>query len=371
LKLKYLTHLDKVPVYRPGKPIDEVKRELGIEEVVKLASNENPFGCSLFVKKAVEREAVNINRYPDSGAYYLRKELARFLSVDEDEIIFGNGSNEVLDIIARAFLEEGDEVITFQYSFLVYKIVSLLQGADVVEVPVKENFERNLEDLLKAITPKTKLIFIDNPCNPTGIGNKKEEFDEFIRELPDDVVVVIDEAYFEYAKPHGVPDGINYIHPINPKIPHKNVIITRTFSKAYGLAGLRIGYGVAREEIIQILEKIRQPFNTNHLAQIGAVEALKDQKFIEYCVSQNEIGKEFLYEELEKLNIHFIPSFANFIMFKSPLEDLYEKLLKEGVAVRPAFGVEGYYRVSIGTMEENKKFVDTLRKIINHKTEVN
>ena len=362
--MNYLKHLDNVPVYKPGKPIDEVKREIGLEEVIKLASNENPFGCSLFVKKAIEKETLNINRYPDGGAYYLRKELSKFLSVDEDEIIFGNGSNEVLDMIARAFLKEGDEVLIFQYSFIVYKIVSLIQGATIKEVPVEKNFSRNLNKLLENISPRTKVIFIDNPCNPTGVANLKEDFDNFIMNLPDNVLLVIDEAYFEYAKQHNVPNGINYVKLINPKIPKKNIIITRTFSKAYGLAGLRIGYGVANKEIIKVLEKVRQPFNTNHLAQVGAIEALKDQKFVEYSVLQNEIGKEYLYEELEKLNIHFIPSFANFIMFKSPIDNLYDSLLKNGVAIRPAFGVDGFYRVSIGTMEENKKFIEILKRII-------
>lgn len=362
--MNYLKHLDNVPVYKPGKPIDEVKREIGLEEVIKLASNENPFGCSLFVKKAIEKETLNINRYPDGGAYYLRKELSKFLSVDEGEIIFGNGSNEVLDMIARAFLKEGDEVLIFQYSFIVYKIVSLIQGATIKEVPVEKNFSRNLNKLLENISPRTKVIFIDNPCNPTGVANLKEDFDNFIMNLPDNVLLVIDEAYFEYAKQHNVPNGINYVKLINPKIPKKNIIITRTFSKAYGLAGLRIGYGVANKEIIKVLEKVRQPFNTNHLAQVGAIEALKDQKFVEYSVLQNEIGKEYLYEELEKLNIHFIPSFANFIMFKSPIDNLYDSLLKNGVAIRPAFGVDGFYRVSIGTMEENKKFIEILKRII-------
>lgn len=362
--MNHLKHLENVHVYKPGKPIDEVKRKLGLEEVIKLASNENPFGCSLFVKKAIERETLNVNRYPDGGVYYLRKELSKFLAVDKDEIIFGNGSNEVLDMIARAFLKEGDEVLIFQYSFIVYRIVSLIQGATIKEVPVEKDFSRNLNKLLENISSKTKIIFIDNPCNPTGVANLKDEFDNFIINLPEDILLVIDEAYFEYAKLHGVPNGINYVKPINPKVPKKNVIITRTFSKAYGLSGLRIGYGIADKEIIKILERVRQPFNTNHLAQIGAIQALKDQKFVEYSVSQNEIGKEYLYEELEKLNIHFIPSFANFVMFKSPVNNLYTELLKKGIAIRPAFGVDGYYRVSVGTMEENKKFISALRKII-------
>ncbi len=359
--IKPLDHILNVPVYKPGKPVEEVKRELGLSEIIKLASNENPFGCSLFVKKAVEREAVNINRYPDGGAFYLRKELSSFLEIDENQLIFGNGSNDILDMIARAFLDKNSEVLMFQYSFIVYKIVSLLQGATVKEIPVECDFSRNLEKLLESITDKTKVIFIDNPCNPTGFANKKEEFDEFIKNVPDNVLVVIDEAYFEYAKEHGVPDGLNYVNPINPKIPRKNVIVTRTFSKAYGLAGLRIGYAIAQKEIIEILERVRQPFNVNRLAQVAAIEALKDQKFVEFSVKENEKGKEFLYEEFEKRGIHFVPTYGNFIMFKvDDAKMVYENLLRNGVVIRPAFGLDNYLRVSIGTMEENKKFIEKL-----------
>ncbi len=362
--LNPLKHILQVPVYKPGKPIEEVKRELGLDDIVKLASNENPFGCSLFVKKAIEEEAININRYPDGGGYYLKKALSRFLEIDESQIILGNGSNDVLDMIARVFLDNDSEVLMFEHSFIVYKIVSLLQGAKIKEVPVECDFSRNLQKLIENITPKTKVIFIDNPCNPTGFANKKEEFDEFIKNVPEDVLIVIDEAYFEYAKHHGVPDGINYINIINPKIPQKNVVITRTFSKAYGLAGLRVGYGIAKKEIIQLLERARQPFNVNRLAQIAAVEALKDQKFVQYTVSENEKGKEFLYEEFEKRGIHFVPSYANFIMFKvENAEEIYQKLLEKGVVIRPAFGLDNYLRVSIGTMEENKKFISALDDI--------
>ena len=362
--IKHNKHLDNIPVYKPGKPIEEVQREYNLDEVIKLASNENPYGCSLFVKKAVESEAVHLNRYPDGGAYYLRKKLASFLSVDEDEIIFGNGSNEVLDMIARVFLNPDSEALMFQGSFIVYKIVSMLQGAKVKEVPLENNFQRDLNRLLDTITENTSVVFIDNPCNPMGVANFKDEFDEFIRKLPDHVLLVLDEAYFEYAKQHNVPDGINYVRPINPKIPKKNVIITRTFSKAYGLAGLRIGYGIASKDIISKLEKVRQPFNTNRLAQVAALEALKDQAFVKFSVDMNEKQKEYLYEELEKLGICYIPSYANFIMFKSPREDLYERLLEKGISIRPAFGFDGYLRVSVGTQEENEKFVKTLKEIL-------
>ncbi len=368
--IKPLDHILNVPIYKPGKPVEEVKRELGLSDIIKLASNENPFGCSLFVKKAVEREAVNINRYPDGGAFYLRKELSNFLEIDENQLIFGNGSNDILDMIARAFLDKNSEVLIFQYSFIVYKIVSLLQGATVKEVPVECDFSRNLEKLLENITDKTKVIFIDNPCNPTGFANKKEEFDEFIKNVPDNVLVVIDEAYFEYAKEHGVPDGLNYVNPVNPKIPKKNIIITRTFSKAYGLAGLRIGYAVAQKEIIEILERVRQPFNVNRLAQVAAIEALKDQKFVEFSVKENEKGKEFLYEEFEKRGIHFVPTYGNFIMFKvDDAKMVYENLLRNGVVVRSAFGLDNYLRVSIGTIEENKKFIEKL-ELLGYKCKV-
>ncbi|MDQ7056507.1 MAG: aminotransferase class I/II-fold pyridoxal phosphate-dependent enzyme [Persephonella sp.] len=221
-----------------------------------------------------------------------------------------------------------------------------------------------MEDSHVIAYPERQVIFIDNPCNPTGFANKREEMNEFIKNVPDDVLVVLDEAYFEYAKPHGVPDGIDYIRRINPEIPEKNVVVLRTFSKAYGLAGLRIGYGVARGEIIQILEKVRQPFNTNTLAQIAALEALKDQQFVQFSVDENEKGKQFFYEEFERRNIRFVPTYGNFIMFYvQNREDVYQKLLHQGVIVRPAFGFKDYLRVSIGTEEENIRFFEALDRI--------
>ncbi len=356
-------YIKSIQTYKPGKPIEEVQRELGLKEVIKLASNENPFGCSLFVKKVIEEEALHINRYPDGGAFYLRKALSDFLEISPEEIIFGNGSNEILDMVARVFLQNGEALI-FEGSFVVYEIVTKIAGGSVKKVPLECDFSRNLEKLLDNITDKTRVIFLDNPCNPTGFANKKEEFEEFLKALPDDVLLVLDEAYFEYAKSHGVPDGLNYIHPINPNIPQKNILVLRTFSKAYGLAGLRIGYGVARKEIIEILEKVRQPFNTNLLAQKAAIEALKDQNFVRFSVEENEKGKLQLYEGFEKKRIFFVPTYGNFIMFKvdNP-EQTYESLLKKGVIVRPAFGFPDFLRVSIGTSEENKKFLEALEKV--------
>ncbi len=354
-------YLKDVEVYKPGKPVEEVQRELGLKNVIKLASNENPFGCSLFVKRAIEKEALHINRYPDGGAFYLREDLSKFLEVDKEQIIFGNGSNEILDLIARVFLSENGEALMFEGSFVVYEIVTKIAGGQVKKVPLECDFSRNLSKIFEYITDKTRVIFIDNPCNPTGFANKKEEFDSFIKDLPDNILLVLDEAYFEYAKDHGVPDGLNYINPINPNIPQKNIIVLRTFSKAYGLAGLRIGYGIAKKEIIDILEKVRQPFNVNYLAQVAAREALKDQSFVKFSVEENEKGKEFLYEGLEKKGYRFIPTYGNFIMFHvGDAEDMYKKLLKKGVIVRPAFGFPEYLRVSIGTMEENRMFLDAL-----------
>ncbi|HHG73942.1 MAG TPA: histidinol-phosphate transaminase [Persephonella sp.] len=362
--IEFPDYLKQVKPYQPGKPVEELQRELGIKEVVKLASNENPFGCSLFVKKAVERNATKINRYPDGGAYYLRKELSDFLAVDPDQIIFGNGSNEIIDLIGRVFLTGGREALFFEGSFVVYKLVAQINGGTFREIPLECDFSRDLGKMLEQVSERTSVIFIDNPCNPTGFANEKEEFNRFIKDLPDHVLLVLDEAYFEYAKDHGVPDGINYILGINPEVPRKNIIVLRTFSKVYGLAGLRIGYGVSSKEIIQILEKVRQPFNTNHLAQIAAVEALKDQEFVRFCVDMNEKGKEQLYEGLEKRGIHFLPTYGNFVMFKvEDSEKVYNGLLKQGVIVRPAFGFDGYLRVSIGREDEIRSFLKALDKI--------
>ncbi len=363
MEIKYPEYLKKVQTYQPGKPVSELQRELGLKEVIKLASNENPFGCSLSVKKAVERYATQINRYPDGGAYYLRQALSQFLEVSPDQIIFGNGSNEIIDMIGRVFLSDGSEALFFEGSFVVYRLIAQISGGRYREIPLECDFSRSLEKMLDSISERTKVIFIDNPCNPTGFANKREEMNEFIKNVPDNVIVVLDEAYFEYAKPHGIPDGIDYIRRVNPDIPEKNVIVLRTYSKAYGLAGLRIGYGVARKEIIQILEKVRQPFNTNALAQIAALEALKDQQFVQFSVEENEKGKQFFYEEFEKRNIRFVPTFANFIMFHAhTAQELYQKLLHQGVIVRPAFGFKDYLRVSIGTEEENIRFFEALDK---------
>ncbi|WP_456402948.1 histidinol-phosphate transaminase [Persephonella sp.] len=364
--ISYPDYLDKIQPYKPGKPIDEVRRELGLNEVIKLASNENPFGCSLFVKKAVEKHVTEINLYPDGGCYYLRKELSNFTGVDGENFIFGNGSNEIIDLIGRAFLTGGKEALAFEGSFIVYKLITTISGGLFKEVPLEKDYSRDLNKLLESITPKTSVIFLDNPCNPTGFANTKEEFEEFLKNVPNNVLVVLDEAYYEYGKGSGLPDGINYILGLNPEIKNKNLIVLRTFSKAYGLAGLRIGYGVSNKKIISILEKVRQPFNVNYLGQIAAVEALKDQKFVEFSVEQNEKGKLQIYEGLEVLGIRFFPTYGNFVMFevKNP-EFVYSELLKKGVVIRPAFGFKNGLRVSIGREDQNEIFLDSLRKILS------
>ncbi|WP_457628416.1 histidinol-phosphate transaminase [Persephonella sp.] len=362
--VNYPEFLDDIKPYQPGKPVEELQRELGIKEVIKLASNENPFGCSLFVKKAVENAVNRINLYPDGGAYYLRKELSKFLAVNPENLIFGNGSNEVIDLIGRVFLHGGKEALFFEGSFVVYKLIAQQNGAKYREVPLECDFSRNLEKLLESITEDTSVIFLDNPCNPTGVANKTEELNAFIKELPENIILVLDEAYFEYARPLGVPDGIDYVRGVVPEAENKNIIVLRTFSKAYGLAGLRIGYGVSSKEIIQLLEKVRQPFNTNALAQIAAVEALKDQQFVRFSVEENEKGKKQLYEGFEERGIHFVPTYGNFIMFKvDDPQEVYSQLLKLGVIVRPAFGIDGYLRVSVGRQDENQKFLSALDSI--------
>ncbi|WP_457622306.1 histidinol-phosphate transaminase [Persephonella sp.] len=362
----YPDFLKDVQTYKPGKPVEEVKRELGLDSVIKLASNENPFGCSLSVKRAVEKEVVNINFYPDGGAYYLRKALSEFHSVEPDQIIFGNGSNEILDIIGRVFLSDGSEAIAFEGSFIVYRLITRISGGVFREVPIECDFSRDLGKLLDHISEKTKVIFLDNPCNPTGYANRKEEFESFLKKLPENILLVLDEAYFEYAKDHGVPDGMNYIRKTNPDIPDRNIIVLRTFSKVYGLAGLRIGYGVSKKEIIEVLEKVRQPFNTNNLAQIAALQALEDQSFVRFSVEMNEKGKIQIYEGLERLGLRFVPSYGNFVMFKvENSEKVYTELMKKGVIVRPAFGFENYLRVSIGREEQNAKFLTSLGEVIS------
>jgi len=349
--------------YVPGKPIEEVRRELGLEEVIKLASNENCFGPSPKAVKAIRKAVLNINRYPDSSAFYLRKKTAKFLGVGEDALIFGNGSDEIIGLAVRTFVGDGDEVIIAKPTFLIYEIVSQLQNASIKQVPVTKDFRHDLKAMKEAITPRTKIVFIANPDNPAGTYVTKQEIDEFFKGLREDIIVFLDEAYFEFANSgfKDYPNGIDYLD-----IP--GVIVSRSFSKAYGLAGLRIGYGISSPEIIRYMERTREPFNVNLLAQEAALAALDDKAFLKKTLSHVKKERDFLYSALTKIGISYVPSATNFIIVdvKKDCKEVFNSLLKYGVIVRDmkAWGFDTFIRVTIGTRAEDVKFIEALKKVL-------
>lgn len=360
------SYVSEIKPYVPGKPIEELERELGITDSVKLASNENPIGPSVKAIKVllegIMRQDVSsgINRYPDGSGYYLKKAISEKLSVGEDEIILGNGSNELIDIAVRTFIQPGDEVIMGNPSFVVYFSSVHAQGAKAVQVPLK-NYTHDLDAMADAITSKTKMLFIANPNNPTGTINKKEEMSRMMERIPDGVLIVADEAYIEYVTDPEYAESMKYLKD------GRDVLILRTFSKIYGLAGLRIGYAIAPKYIITEMNKLRPPFNTSTLAQKAALAAIQDDEHIQASRAVNENGKQYLYEELDKLGIKYIPTQANFIymILEQNSAEIYENLLREGVIVRPVGQKE--IRVTIGLTEENKRFIESLSKFINKK----
>ncbi|MFA5087805.1 MAG: histidinol-phosphate transaminase [Candidatus Omnitrophota bacterium] len=351
----------KIKSYVPGKPIDEVKREMGLKRVIKLASNENPFGPSPRVLRAIQQEAKELNRYPDGECYKLKKQLAKRLGVGPQQLIFGNGSDEIIVMAIRAFVDSKDEVIIAKPSFLIYEIASKAAGAKVKAVSLKD-FRYNLEAMSKAVNKRTKIIFIGNPDNPAGTYVTQNELVNFLGRLRRDVVVFIDEAYFEYVSSSDYPRSIELLKKF------KNIIISRTFSKMYGLAGLRIGYGIANEEMVEILNRVRDPFNVNSLAQAAALACLKDRAY--YCEVARRLNeqKNFLYEELSAMGVIFRRTATNFILINvgKDSRQVSQELLRKGLIVRDmgAWGLKNFIRLTIGREEENKTFIQALREIL-------
>lgn len=356
-------YVSAIQPYVPGKPVEELERELGIRDSVKLASNENPLGPSPLVLKEIINDLTNtksslsLNRYPDGNGYYLKQALSMGLSVSEDEIILGNGSNELIDIAARTFLQPGDEAVMAFPSFVVYPMATQAQGATAIQIPLKK-YTHDLDAMADAITSSTKIVFIANPNNPTGTMNTKAEFERFMKRIPEGILVVCDEAYCEYVTKPDYPDSMKYL------AQGKDILILRTFSKMYGLAGLRIGYGIGGKDIIGEMNKLRPPFNTSSIAQKAALWALQDENHLRRTREINEQGKTYLYKELDSIGMKYVPTEANFIFM--PLEQdahtLYTVLLKQGVIVRPMGQHE--IRVTIGLPEENKRFIDALKKVM-------
>jgi histidinol-phosphate aminotransferase len=354
-------HILGIAPYEPGKAIEELERELGLTDVIKLASNENPLPPSERVLKAIIEALPHLNRYPDGSGYYLRQALAGRHGVTADHLVLGNGSNDLIELIVRAFLRPGEEAVIPHPSFVVYPMIVQASGGIRVVVTLKDH-RLDLEAMARAITPMTKLVFIANPNNPTATIVTAEEVETFMARVPDRVLVVFDEAYVEFAQGPDFPDSLDYLRQ------GRRVVVLRTFSKAASLAGLRVGYAIADPDCILLLNRVRPPFNVNTLGQVAALAALQDEAHVLECLRMIEAGRHYLYDELASLGVKYIPSRANFILIdvgRSAM-DVFNWLLKEGVIVRPmtSFGMESCLRVTVGTPEENRRLVKALKKVL-------
>ncbi len=352
--------LRNLAVYEPGKPIEETARELGASAaaIIKLASNENPLGPSPKALAAMHAVLDYSHLYPDGGGFYLREALAAKLGFARQNIILGSGSNEIIEFLAHGFLTAGDEVITSEHAFIAYKIAATVFGANTIEAP-SPDLHHHLDAMLAAVTPRTRLIFIVNPNNPTGTLLSQSELDSFVRAVPEHIVVVFDEAYFEYVE--RPPDALQYVRA------GRNVIVLRTFSKIHGLASLRIGYGIAPPELIQVLQKTRQPFNVNGIGQAAALAALQDEEHQTKTKSLTDEGRALLQNEFATMKLTFVPSAGNFVLLKvGDGAAVFHALLARKIIVR---ALKGYHlpewvRISIGTMEQNRRCVAALREVL-------
>ena len=347
-------------VYEPGKPIEETARELGAKarDIIKLASNENPLGPSPKALEAMRAALECAHLYPDGGGFYLRQALAEKLGLARENLILGNGSNEVIEFIGHAFLRPGDNIVTSEHAFVVYKLIAAVFGADTIEAPTVA-YGHDLEAMLAAIGPRTRELFIANPNNPTGTLLRQKEIDRFMERVPEDIVVVFDEAYFEYVD--DPPDTLKFVRE------GRNVVVLRTFSKIAGLANLRIGYGIARPELVQIMQKPRQPFNTNGIAQAGALASLNDTAHQRETKRLTDEGRAYLQEQFAAMKLEFVPSFGNFVLVNvGDGKAIFKALLGKGIIVRALTGyaLKEWVRISVGTMEQNQKCVTALQAVL-------
>ncbi len=352
------SYIRAIAPYQPGKPISELAREMGLNEkkIVKLASNENPLGVSPKAKAAIKKALAELGRYPDGNAFELKAALSRRHGVPQECIVVGNGSNDLLEMAAGAFLAPGRAAVYSQHAFAVYPLATQARGATGIVVPAK-NYAHDLAAMLVAITPETRVVFIANPNNPTGTFATGEEIGNFLARVRRDVAVVVDEAYTDY-----LPQNLRYDSVALLK-KYPNFIVTRTFSKVYGLAGLRVGFGLMHPDVAELLNRVRQPFNVNSLALAAAAAALEDRKFVAKSTKMNRSGLAKLERELKTLGLEAIPSCANFVTFRvSRARTVYERLLRQGVIVRPLAGYDmpDHLRVTVGTPKENEKFLKAL-----------
>lgn len=358
-----LSFVSDIAPYQPGKPIDELARELGFRasEIVKLASNENPLGCSPKVRDAIQGEIKNIARYPDGSGHLLKEAFGKKFQIDPVKILLGNGSNDILEMASIAFLDAGLSSVYSEHCFIVNKLATLSRGANGIEVPARQ-FGHDLDAMLMAIRADTKVIFVSNPNNPTGTFVSPEKVRKFIEKVPKHVLVVLDEAYTEYLEEKDQSNSLSWVDEFS------NLLVTRTFSKVYGLASLRIGVGVGNKELIEVLNRIRQPFNVSSFAQAAVVAALADDEFIERSREVNRQGMAQLVSGLKSLGIEYIPSSGNFLTIDvGDGKRVFDALLREGVIVRPigGYGMPRHIRVSVGLQNENEKFLEALRRVLS------
>jgi histidinol-phosphate aminotransferase len=353
-------HLRELAVYQPGKPIEETARELGCDprEIVKLASNENPLGPSPQALEAMREAVANAHLYPDGGTFYLRNALAEKLGLARENIIVGNGSNEIIEFLAHAFLKPGDALITSEHAFVAYKIIGRVLGAETIEAPSRD-YGHDLDAMLGAITGRTELIFIANPNNPTGTFLGRTEIARFLDRVPPQLIVVFDEAYYEFID--DPPDLLPFVRE------GRNIVLLRTFSKIHGLAGVRVGYGMARPELIEVLGKTREPFNVNSIAQIGALAALRDEEHERETKRVVDEGRVFLEREFAALGLRFIPSKGNFILVNvGDGRAVFRAMLERKVIVRAmkGYNLPEWVRVTIGTMAQNRRCIQVMREVM-------
>ncbi len=356
------SYIKKLNSYKPGKPIGEVQRELGLDNIIKLASNENPLGASPKALDAIQEAMVECHRYPDASGYELRKKLSERFNVGIENVVLGAGSEGIMSTIMRTFLLSDDELISAENSFIGFRVLANASGKRIHWVPMNQH-HYDLETMADKITDYTKIIYIANPDNPMGTYITKKEFDEFYSHVPERVLIILDEAYFEFA--HGLED-----YPDSMTYRYDNVITLRSFSKAYGLGGIRIGYGFAHDDLINNLLKVKVPFEPSSLAQVAGLAALDDKDFLSRTLELNEKGMKYIKGELELLEVRFIPSIANFITTiwesETKATNLTNDLLEKGVIVRQltAFGWPNYIRISIGLEKENHRFIESLKEIL-------
>jgi histidinol-phosphate aminotransferase len=363
--------LDRVPEYirslvpyEPGKPIEEVEREYGIEDSIKLASNENPLGPSPEAVRALRERLTDLNLYPDGDCFYLKSALAAKLGVAAERLVFGNGSNEIIELAARTFMRPGDEAVMAHQAFVVYRLVVQAAGGSCKIVPLK-NFTHDLDAIAAAMTAKTRIVFLANPNNPTGTIYGRKQWEKFLERVGPDTLVIADEAYFEYVADPDYPNSLAY------QETGKAILTLRTFSKLYGLAGLRIGYGIGPKDLVGLMQRVRQPFNVNAAAQWAALAALEDGDHVKRSLDVNREGMEYLKREIDKLGLEQVPSRANFILLRvGDGGAIFKRLLQRGVIVRPmgAYDLPEHIRVTIGTMKENARFINELKAIITSRS---